>query len=217
VPALNSTHESRWSWFDELWKLPLFSFFAPAAATELAPADLAALEAPAPVAAACPVAPLPTITDLEAFSFETNAGSAAVVDTEGLTTPTAHALERFSHIVAAAGGSITVTSAYRPATYQEHLQAVWDKWMVELRNNGDERCQNLRAEVGQEFERHQLLERQRPAEVSDHTRGTAFDASVLLPRSRRRASADALARRVGLRRPDVIHDPVHFRLVAGRA
>jgi hypothetical protein len=162
-------------------------------------------------------APLPDITDSEALGFESNVGSTAVVDTEGLTAATSRALIRFSQIVVRAGGSITVTSAYRPASYQEHLQTVWDKWMLELRNNQEEGCQALRSEVEQEFARHQLLETQRPVAFSDHTRGIGFDAAVSLPRLRRvRLSPDTLARRAGLRRPDVVHDPVHFRYIASR-
>lgn len=214
VPSVSSlaAAEPRWSWLDELWKLPLFGFFGAPAASELP-----ALEPPSPAAPPCAVEPLAAITDPEALAFEASVGNSAVVDTDGLTPGTARALVRFSRIVTSAGGTITVTSAYRPSPYQEHLQAVWDKWITELRGNRDEACQSLRDEVQQEFERHQLLETQRPATFSDHTRGIAFDAAVTLPRfARRRVSADSLARRAGLRRPDVLHDPVHFRFIASR-
>jgi D-alanyl-D-alanine dipeptidase len=157
---------------------------------------------------------LPRISDLEAISFEYNAENA--INTDGLTPIAALALTRFKRAVSSVGGTMILTSAYRPMAYQEHLQAVWDKWMLELRNNHDEECQTLKAEVEEEFNRHQLLVRQRPALFSDHTRGIAFDASILLPRSarwkRRRTSIDALARTAGIRRPYRSLDPVHFRL-----
>jgi D-alanyl-D-alanine dipeptidase len=162
---------------------------------------------------------LPAITDAQAIAFEGSVGSTAVVNTEGLTAATARALARFQKIIAAIGGTLRLTSAYRPSPYQEHLQAVWDKWMLEFRHNQDPGCQSLRAEVEQEFTRHQLLETQRPVPFSDHTRGIGFDAAVTLPNSgrhRRRVGPDRLARLAGLRRPDVLHDPVHFRFVGKR-
>src|SRR5205085_9754159 len=93
----------------------------------------------------------------------------------------ASALERFQSNVAAAGGSIILKSAYRPAAYQQHLQNVWYKWMHELRDNEDPACQELRAHVQEEFTRHRLIETQHPVTISDHTRGLAFDATVELP------------------------------------
>ena len=157
------------------------------------------------------------LEDPEALAFEQNVGSTGVVRTDGLTPATAQALEHFHRLVAAVGGSVVLTSAYRPAAYQEHLQNVWDKWMLELRENREEDCQQLRAEVEQEFNAHQLLESQRPATSSDHTRGISFDAAVFLPSrarlKRRRVSLDGLARMAGISRPALRSDPVHFRLI----
>ena len=48
---------------------------------------------------------------------------------------------------------------------------------------------------------------------SDHTRGMAFDAAVMIPRLKRRR-VDYPARLAGLMRPDFRRDPVHFKLVA---
>jgi hypothetical protein len=203
--------EPRWSWIDEFWKLPLFGLFS---APPEPSADQVAVLEPEPFLV-CSVAPLAEITDVQALEFESNVGSVAVVDVDGLTPATARALVRFSRFVTSAGGRITVTSAFRPSPYQEHLQAVWDKWMLELRDNNEQGCESLRADLEQEFTSHQLLETQRPVTFSDHTRGIGFDAAVTLPR-RRALSPDALARRAGLRRPDVTHDPVHFRFVASR-
>jgi len=169
----------------------------------------------------CLVEPLAPIVDAEAAAFENGIGGIAPgVDTADLTSGTARALARFEHVVTTAGGTLTITSAYRPPAYQQHLQAVWDKWMNELRDNHEQQCEELRTRVGREFAHHRLLETQRPVNVSDHTRGLAFDAAVVLPKAARpRArvvSLDRLARLCSLRRPDVLHDPVHFRLASAR-
>jgi hypothetical protein len=195
------------SWTTQFWRIPLFRFFMPALAS-LPEFDLA----PPPVPT-CLVEPLPEIGDSQALEFELGGG---LVDLDGLTPTTARALTRFQRIVRSAGGSMLITSAFRPSAYQDHLQAVWDKWMVELRRNREEGCRGLKAEVEAEFTRHMLLESQRPASFSDHTRGISFDASVQLPRRRRRAlRLDSLARRAGVLRPARASDPVHFRLIGG--
>jgi hypothetical protein len=127
----------------------------------------------------------------------------------------ARALERFKQLVNQVGGQFELKSAFRPPSYQAHLQQVWYKWM-ELRNNRDLGCQTLRAQVGDEFTRHRLLETQKPVTDSDHTRGMAFDATVVVPAKatlkRRRVSLDRLALLAGVRRPDIRRDPVHFKL-----
>lgn len=165
--------------------------------------------------------PLPPIADAEAAAFENGiAGPAGSVDTADLTSGTAKALTRFEKAVSKAGGTLTITSAFRPPAYQQHLQAVWDKWMHELRDNRQPPCEQLRVNVGKEFRRHRLLETQRPVNVSDHTRGLAFDAAVILPKPARsrsgKLSLDRLARLCSLRRPDILHDPVHFKLASAR-
>ena len=165
----------------------------------------------------CAVAPLPEIVDAEAVQFETQDGP----DTVGLLPAMAQAMEKFRKLVMSAGGSFDLKSAYRPLAYQEHLQQVWFKWMRELRFNHQPGCQVLRAQVNEEFNRHKLMPTQMPVTDSDHTRGMAFDAAVLLPRmvrttkKKRRVviSLDRLALQAGLRRPDIRHDPVHFKLM----
>jgi hypothetical protein len=199
--------------FQQLWSLPVLRFFAPAQLDPMEPLELTALLPNPPSPPPCLVEPLSPLADLEALEFENAVGSPAIVSTEGLTPGTARAFARFNRMVLSAGGMVTFTSAYRPAAYQEHLRSVWDKWMFELRDNHDDACQSLRAEVEHEFSSHQLLESQRPAVASDHTRGMAFDASVIMPSRRRKISIDRLARKVGLRRPNIAHDPVHFRFI----
>jgi hypothetical protein len=165
----------------------------------------------------CSVEPLPDIVDEEALAFENQEGP----NTGGLIPAMAEALEKFRKLVFKAGGSFDLKSAYRPSAYQEHLQQVWFKWMRELRFNLQPGCAELRAQVQEEFTRHSLLPSQMPVTDSDHTKGLAFDASVMLPRpvrTRKRrvvgVSLDYLARLAGLCRPDIRRDPVHFKLVA---
>ena len=170
------------------------------------------------MANACPVAALDLITDPAAEQLEASMG-ADVVDVSNMVPAAAAALGRFQTKVAAVGGTIVLKSAYRPAAYQQHLQNVWYKWMDELRNNTDPGCQELREQVHNEFTMHRLIETQHPVAVSDHTRGLAFDATVALPAKsasrRRRISLDGLARTVGLMRPAIAADPVHFKFTGG--
>jgi hypothetical protein len=193
-------------WFDEVLTWPLFQWFSPANILPLADYVLE------PAAPPCMIEPLAELTDPDALLFELSRGSDGAVQTDGLTAATAKALNRFESIVVSVGGTVTLTSAYRPPAYQAHLQNVWDKWMLEMRDVNVEQCQQLRSEVETEFREHGLLETQRPASISDHTRGMAFDATILLPRITRRINADALARRAGLFRPVAAQDPVHFRI-----
>ena len=78
----------------------------------------------------CPVEPLDPIDDVSAQLLERSVDSGEVVDLSGMSPAAAGALERFKHSVAAAGGKIVLKSAYRPATYQQHLQNVWYKWIT---------------------------------------------------------------------------------------
>jgi D-alanyl-D-alanine dipeptidase len=165
----------------------------------------------------CSVAPLNPIWDPGAALFEASADTMAVVDTTGLTEATAGALARLEQLVTSLGGRLELKSAYRPVAYQEHLQEVWDK-MRALRRTRQPGCQALRAQISAEFSRHRLLVTQRPVTDSDHTRGVGIDAALVLPRgaryNRRRITLDRLAQMVGFKRPDIRHDPVHFRMLA---
>jgi hypothetical protein len=217
IPAVGGTvADAPSSSEDTLWKLPVLRWFAPAAEGWLQSLPVSVL---APHST-CSVAALPAIDDPDALAFEASVGTAGVIDTAGLTPATARALTRFWQAVTSAGGTLDLKSAYRPPAYQDHLQAVWDKWMMGLRHHLEKGCHALRAEVGEEFARHHLLERQRPVSYSDHTRGVGFDAAVFMPArarlKRRRVSMDRLALLAGVRRPDIRHDPVHFRLVLSR-
>jgi len=193
---------------DDLFNLPVVEHVT------IAQPDLSVIEFQSP-SPHCNVAPLPEIVDAEAVRFENEEGP----DTGGLLPAMAQALEKFRRLVTSAGGTFDLKSAYRPLAYQEHLQQVWFKWMRELRFNRQLGCQAMRAQVEDEFNRHKLMPTQMPVTDSDHTRGMAFDAAVMMPRvirTRKRrvsVSLDRLALMAGLRRPDIRRDPVHFKLV----
>jgi hypothetical protein len=215
------TEVAKPSYLEQLLNFSLFRFltpsFAPVAGAFPETAELT-LEPEPDLFPGCFVEPLEKLEDSEALAFENQThGGLGAIDLDGLTPTTQLALARFQRMVTAAGGQISITSAYRPAAYQDHLRDVWETWMGDLRYNRDPLCQELRAQVKAEFDHHQLLERQRPVVASDHTRGLSFDASVLLPRARkgkrRRISVDYLARQAGVLRPDIRRDPVHFKLV----
>jgi len=91
--------------------------------------------------------------------------------------------------------------------------------MLELRNNREPDCEALRTQVGEEFRRHGPLEMQKRVTSSDHTPGLAFDAMVVVPRvawlNKRRESVDRLALLAGILCPNVLRDPVHFKLAIG--
>jgi hypothetical protein len=218
------------SWLDALWNLPVLRWFSSWTVSDAPKTDdeqaqvITVTPAPEPALPPCSVEPLPAVTDPEALDFEAKSGSPAVVNTSGLTSATNRALGRFQELVTKAGGEMYLTSAFRPAAYQQHLQSVWYKWMDELRNNNDPACAALKAQVGDEFTRHQLLPSQHPVAVSDHTLGIGFDAAIELPaaarvkgKARRRVTLDRIARLAGMMRPDIRRDPVHFRLIGGRA
>lgn len=149
----------------------------------------------------CQVPPLTPLTDPAALAFE--AGN--TIDTAGLTPAMQTALSCLQQATTAAGGTLTVTSAYRPSAYQDHLREVWDRWN-DLRNRREPECENLRNDVQGEFQRHGLLLTQRPAASSAHSTGDAFDANWT-PRT---LDIDTLATNCGLRRPFAVTDPVHF-------
>lgn len=150
----------------------------------------------------CEVPPLTPITDPDAIAFE----QGNRINLDGLNAQMKVALSCFQQATAAAGGSVSVTSAYRPPAYQAHLREVWDRWQL-LRNNRDEGCADRRSEVRAEFQGHELLLTQRPALTSAHSRGEAFDANVTLPPG---VTVDSVAVGCNLYRPLIERDPVHF-------
>lgn len=154
-------------------------------------------------ASICPVADLPPITDSEVQAFENNPN---LSDTARLTPRMQTALQCLQ--TATAAGSPKVGSAYRPPAYNQHLIDVWDKW-DELKKGKDlanPACAELKTKIRGHFQRHSLLESQRPVPNSPHTRGEAVDMTISLPA----ANIDALAAGCQLRRPAPVTDRVHF-------
>lgn len=150
----------------------------------------------------CPVPPLTPLTDAVALRFE----GGDTVDTTDLQPNMQTALGCLQTAVAGAGGSLHVTSAFRPSSYQQHLREVWDKWRL-LRDRREAECQELRTQVQTEFNRHGLLLTQRPASANGpHTRGAAIDMRSTLPLS----GFLTLATGCQLTRPLPATDPVHF-------
>jgi hypothetical protein len=211
APATQPSH----SVWQEMRNNPNLQFLASLFESKPVLSPMPVILPPASDVNACPVAALEKIDDPAALQLEAAGGSEGVVDVANMLPAAARALGLFQARVTKAGGTLIVKSAYRPYAYQKHLQDVWYKWMSDLRENRNPACQQLRAEVQAEFDMHHLIERQHPVAVSDHTRGIAFDATVALPVSKRGRrggiSLDRLARLVGLFRPAIAADPVHFK------
>ena len=158
----------------------------------------------------CPVQPLTPLTDPIAQQFE--AGNR--IDRTGLTQAMQTATNCFENAVNNAGGNFALNSAFRPPQYQAHLQEIWDKRAALRRVRGAQRRQNcaqLRQQVEAEFQNHQLMPRQRPAnDNGPQTRGEAIDVPIFgmgLPV----AQVFQLAAGCNLQRPFPAADPVHFQ------
>lgn len=125
------------------------------------------------------------------------------VDTQGLTAATQTALTCLQNAVSNAGGTLIVTSGFRPQAYQDHLREVWQKFQ-KIRDWNEAECANVKTNIVTEWNRHGLAFQ--PAAVSNHTSGTAFDANWNLPQG---VSIDTLAQGCNLSRC-VPGDNVHF-------
>lgn len=149
----------------------------------------------------CPINDLPPITDPDVLAFEANPN---LSDTTRLTPQMQTALSCL--LTAAAAGSPTVGSAYRPPAYNQHLIDVFEKWKI-LIDDKTPACASLKTKIQQHFTTHQLILTQPPVVGSRHTQGLAVDVTINLPS----ASIDALAASCGLRRPLPVKDRVHFQ------
>lgn len=103
------------------------------------------------------------------------------------------------------GGRFTLRSAFRSQSYQNHLLEVWDKYQT-VKDWPTTRCRAVWRNVDKEWKRHRLVIR--PAEVSRHSDGRAFDATWGTLNAG--VSIDDLARGCNLSRPLPVKDPVHF-------
>ena len=155
----------------------------------------------------CDIPPLTPLTDPAAIAFE----NGNRIDTENLTQATRTGLECMQNRVAALGGTMTLSSAYRPAAYQEHLREVWDTWDA-VRSRQEPVCHAVYAEAQAEFQGHGLLLSQRPAAGNPnapHAQGIAFDATLTgLPRGQ---TQDTVAAFCDMYRPWPNNDPVHYQ------
>ena len=125
------------------------------------------------------------------------------VDIAGLTQNTQNSLNCLNDAVSQADGTLTVTSAFRPQSYQNHLREVWNKYQ-KIKNWNSAKCQTVKTNILAEERLHDI--QYQPAVVSNHSRGTVFDASWSLPRG---INIDTLARNCNLSRC-VPGDYVHF-------
>lgn len=146
----------------------------------------------------CPVAPLTPITDPIAQQFER--GENPVIE-DKLTDSMKTALACLRTEVTAAKGTLTVTSAWRPQLYQDHLREVFTK-NIALQKIANPACAEIKKAIKQEFRQHGL--QGRVAINSPHTAGKAFDATWSVK------DIDGLANKCGLYRPFPIDDRVHF-------
>ena len=106
------------------------------------------------------------------------------------------------------GGIVKGNSAYRPPSYQKHLQDVWNTYM-KLPPGQDPDCSEIREEAKDEFKSHGLLPSQPPVNSSTHSLGWSFDASI---RNLDDATIDGVADMCNLTRPLPKRDGVHFNL-----
>lgn len=151
--------------------------------------------------ATCQVAPLKPLTDPDALVFE----GGNIINTDPANFNLNTKLSCFSAAIAnSSATSGTLTSAYRPPTYQTHLREVYTKQML-LRNRREPECVTLKAEVQADFNQHGIIKR--PARSSNHSRGNSFDFAIT---GLTDVQIDGLAATCGLTRPDPVGDRVHF-------
>jgi hypothetical protein len=156
----------------------------------------------------CPVPHLTPLTDPLAIRMEN--GEKVIYG--GLTTAMQQSVDCFSDEVFNTGGTLNITSAYRPPQYQQHLQEVWDRYrdLFDEDNPVVPECDTLREQIAEEFQRHGLREHARPGDPSRsrHTAGNAIDANVTLPAGQ---DVDTLANGCDLYRP-YPREPWHLEL-----
>lgn len=155
--------------------------------------------------APCNVGPISPMTDPEALAME----GGQSVNMDGLTPEMLVSVECFIEQLSGGGGSISITSAYRPPAYQAHLREVWEKREA-LKDNTEQACAQRKQQVLAHFAQHGLLPSQKPALTSKHTQGLAIDANVVVPAG---VNRDQLALGCSLFRPVKVKDPVHYILV----
>ena len=148
----------------------------------------------------CPIQPLAPITDPAALAFENG-------DRIQWSNPVLQ--QCVNEFISQVGGS--VTSAYRPQAYQNHLREVSTK-ACQLSSNTNEACAEVRAEVMAEMSNHGLPLCGAVAATSRHSSGNAVDISGIVHSSQAVQSAAAES---CLRWSNYTNDPNHYDLIAG--
>lgn len=157
----------------------------------------------------CDIPPLTPITDPAALEFE----NGNRINTQNLTQAAQTGLTCMQNRVAALEGEgvMSLSSAYRPVAYQDHLRQVWDTWDA-VRNRQETECQAVRDEAQAEFQDHELLLTQRPAAGNPnapHSQGIAIDATLSgLPAGE---TEDTVATFCSMHRPWPNNDRVHYQ------
>lgn len=156
------------------------------------------------VEVACSIQPLPPITDALAQQME-NGQTVIWGSTDARLQP---CVNKFIGIV---GG--TVTSAYRPQAYQDHLYAIRDRWCTqELKTNSTASCSALKSAVSAEVSKHFGYSWSCGAVAqtsSNHGGGTGVDISGI---SHSSASVQAAASQSCLQWANYSGDPYHYNL-----
>ncbi len=167
---------------------------------------------------ACSVSPLSPITDPLAQRMEAMNGKAVIWDAPNASTK--QNLQRLqvcaNKFTSKVGGS--VTSAYRPESYQRHLYELKAKWCDSggLKNNTDPACSTLKSAVSAEIQKHELVNCGAVAQSnSSHTGGVGVDIS--LPEGKIHGSAEVrkAAEESCLYWNNFNNDPYHYTLRAG--
>jgi len=157
-------------------------------------------QATPPAAPVTPVAPrICAVTAIAAFGPP----DGPPVGNAGMTADTITAMACLQNAVTAAGGMMHVTTRFRTQAYQDHLVEVWDK--VNAPAHPGAECAAVRQNYATERLTHFPMGE--PARgVSNHTNGTAFDATVTLPAG---ANLTTIEAGCNLTRP-VAGEPWHF-------
>ncbi len=155
--------------------------------------------------ASCPVPAVTPLTDALALRME---GGATVI-WDRTDSRLQSCANRF--IAAAGGGS--VTSAYRPDTYQTHLWELRDRWCTQgLRSNTTSACSALKSNISAEISKHGLSSCGAVGRTSRHTAGTGVDIRL---NSGNYSGTASLARESCLAWANYDGDPWHYNLVDG--
>jgi hypothetical protein len=121
-----------------------------------------------------------------------------------LSADTQTAVTCLENAAAEAGGAFSVTFGQRPQDYQDHIRAVYDRYQL-IQRWDEAECTATKQNIVAEWGVHAPFDH-RPAEQSNHTTGTAFDANWNLPAG---VSIDTLAQSCSLSRC-VANDTHHF-------